>query len=309
MLLEYAVEPKAIGSSWHNYRYLIEKFGFDRGRLISLFPKKSWLREVYESAADMSALERSKLEVSLRQAKHTKFIDNKRVYSPALGDWYANALNQHSSYPFHAVIAEANPSAHNVVLIASDIDELTPLMTAHHTRLVPRTGDSLALAMQAFLQSAQTVLIVDRFFDIRSAQYRETLKACLSTVSVKGSPKVQFEIHCADHDSRPSADIIERDAGRWLNGVIPNGMSIILHFWKEKVGGEDFHARHLLTDVGGMIVESGFAAEGAHQNVELALLTPELCKSCLSSFARHAAVYELVEPVLEIFSDGIVKRV
>lgn len=39
MLHEYAVEPQAIGSSWERFRYVIEKFGFDRGRLISQFPK------------------------------------------------------------------------------------------------------------------------------------------------------------------------------------------------------------------------------------------------------------------------------
>ena len=45
MLQEYAVEPAAIGSDWQTFRYLIEKFGFDQGRLISQFPKH-WFREV-----------------------------------------------------------------------------------------------------------------------------------------------------------------------------------------------------------------------------------------------------------------------
>ena len=31
MLHEYAVEPEAIGSDWKTFRYLLEKFGFDRG--------------------------------------------------------------------------------------------------------------------------------------------------------------------------------------------------------------------------------------------------------------------------------------
>ena len=39
MLFEYAVEPRAIGSNWKDFKYLIEKFGFDRGRLISRFQK------------------------------------------------------------------------------------------------------------------------------------------------------------------------------------------------------------------------------------------------------------------------------
>jgi hypothetical protein len=34
--------------------------------------------------------------------------------------------------------------------------------------------------------------------------------------------------------------------------------------WSERAGGADFHVRYLLTDVGGMNVEAGFSAVGAH---------------------------------------------
>jgi hypothetical protein len=47
MLYEYAVEPRAIGSNWETFRYVIEKFGFDKGRLISDFPHSKWCDEVY----------------------------------------------------------------------------------------------------------------------------------------------------------------------------------------------------------------------------------------------------------------------
>jgi hypothetical protein len=40
MFYEYAIEPRAIGSSWATFRYIIEKFGFDKGRLISEFPRR-----------------------------------------------------------------------------------------------------------------------------------------------------------------------------------------------------------------------------------------------------------------------------
>ncbi len=43
MLYEYAVEPQAIGANWQTLRYIVEKFGFDRGRLISDFPEH-WSR-------------------------------------------------------------------------------------------------------------------------------------------------------------------------------------------------------------------------------------------------------------------------
>jgi hypothetical protein len=75
-----------------------------------------------------------------------------------------------------------------------------------------------------------------------------------------------------------------------------------------RLRGADFHARYLLTDVGGMSVDAGFSAEGAHQKVQLGLLSLDFAQKKLSAFARNSVVYELVGPVLEIRSDGSVRR-
>jgi hypothetical protein len=56
MLLEYAVEPQAIGLSWQTFLYLIEKFGFDRGRLISRLPDK-WKKKVTPAAKEAGVTE------------------------------------------------------------------------------------------------------------------------------------------------------------------------------------------------------------------------------------------------------------
>jgi hypothetical protein len=84
MFFEYAVEPKAIGCSWNDFRYLIEKFGFDRGRLISRFPKK-WEREVIESAqqSGMKDVRLKTLVEKLQKAKAEALIDSSRNYDPS----------------------------------------------------------------------------------------------------------------------------------------------------------------------------------------------------------------------------------
>jgi hypothetical protein len=38
-------------------------------------------------------------------------------------------------------------------------------------------------------------------------------------------------------------DAIKREAIKQFAGMIPNGMSISIVRWREKQGGEDFHAR------------------------------------------------------------------
>lgn len=308
MLFEYAVEPQAIGSSWQNFRYLIEKFGFDRGRLISRFPGK-WEREVYAAAAQMKPTERARLEIALQQAKQSKFIRSGRSYDPALGTWFQNAITQHALSPFHAIIAEQNPAAVAGVVTIDEADEHHPLMVSAHIWEVQRVGTALAAAMRPLLTSAKTVLFVDRFFDISKAPYQETLKACLDVIKTSGVAGVRCEIHYCDHDTRPPPEFVEREANRWIRGVLPAGMSIVLFSWKEQQGGADFHARYLLTDVGGMNVEAGFSAEGAHQKVQLGLLSIDLAQDRLSALERNSTVYDLVEPVLEVRSDGSVRRV
>jgi len=309
MLFEYAVEPKAIGSNWKDFKYLIEKFGFDRGRLISRFPKK-WERDVIEVAqqSGMGDVRLKSLVSRLQQAKTTALISSRRDYDPSVGDWLENALRQQQVQPFHAIIASENRGSRAYILVADEIDETDPLMVAPTNWEVPRVGADLAAAMAPLLRSSKDVLFVDRFFNLEDARYKETLKASLAIMASSGIADVRCEIHYVEHDKRPPLALVERHAGRWLAGVIPAGMSIKLFGWKEKVGGADFHARFLLTDRGGMNVEAGFSAEGPHQKVFLALLEEQICQMKMAAFARGATQYDLVEPVLEIFSDGVVKR-
>lgn len=307
MLFEYAVEPQAISSSWQNFRYLIEKFGFDRGRLISQYPK-AWFREVYDASAAMKPVERKRLEESLNRAKKSKVVRSGRSYDQALGGWLPNAFAQQNAAPFHAIIAEQNPLDHPQVLTVDDVDDDHPLMVAPHTWDVDRVGVAIAGAMRSLLTSATTVLFVDRFFDISKARYQETLKACLEVIHASGGVGVRCEIHFCDHDKRPPPEFIESEAHKWILGVLPVGMSIALFGWREREGGADFHARYLLTDIGGINVEAGFSSEGAHQKVQLGLLPIALAQSRLSALARNSTAYDLVGPVLEVRSDGTVHR-
>jgi hypothetical protein len=308
MLFEYAVEPLAIGSSWQNFRYLIEKFGFDRGRLISQFPK-AWFREVYTASAAMKPVERARLEIALNMAKQSKVIRSGRPYDPALGTWLQNAVAQNAVSPFHAIITEQNPTAIAGVVTVDDVDENHPLMVSPHTWEVERVGTAIAEALRPLLTYSKTVLFVDRFFDISKRSYQETLKACLDVVQASGAVAVRYEIHFCDHDSRPPAELVEREAHKWMRGVLPAGISVTLFSWRERAGGADFHARYLLTEVGGVNLEAGFSAEGAHQQVQLGLLSSDLAKSRLEALSRTSTVYELVGPILEIRSDGSVSRV
>lgn len=67
------------------------------------------------------------------------------------------------------------------------------------------------------------------------------------------------------------------------------------------------HARYLLTDRGGLSVEAGFSAVEPHQNVDLHLLTAQLCEAKRRAFA-DGATYRQEGPVLTIHPDCQVTR-
>ncbi len=310
MLYEYAVEPKAIGASWDSFRSLISLFGFDRGRLISRFPK-TWERKVIEAAeaSGMRDVKLLSLKNRLQKAKTGMLIRTGRKYDPAAGDWLDNAIRQHSLDPFRAIIATENREDKDFILIADDIDDEIQLMEASSSREVPRTGKDLAEAMSLLLKFAKEVLFIDRYFDLENDRYKETLKELLSVIAENSLHNVCCEIHFHDHRERPSIDYVEQNAGNWLAGVIPGGMSVKIYVWQEKEYGADFHARFLLTDIGGISVDAGFSAEGSHQEVLLTLLDYERCQKKLAAFRYDSKDYELIRPVLEIFSDGKVRRI
>lgn len=307
MLFEYAVEPQAIGSSWQTFLYLIEKFGFDRGRLISRLPGK-WEKKVIQAAkeAGVSDIRMASIVERLKNARSV-VVQFGRPYD-ADRTWLDNALAEHDHTPFHAIIARENTSGHAAVLRTADIDEQHALMAAAQDRAVPRDHESIASALRSFLRSSSRVLFVDPFFDPFNARYKSTLRECLAFIKAD-NPAAACEIHFRYHDNKPTTVELEKDAAAIFRGVIPEGLAVTIFCWREKNGGADFHARYLLTDRGGVGIDAGFSAEGGHQTTDMHLMSISLSQARLASFARDAIDFELVEPILEVRSDGSAHRI
>lgn len=307
MLFEYAVEPQAIGSSWQNFRYLIEKFGFDRGRLISRLPSK-WEKSVIKAAkeAGVPDIKMASIVERLRGAK-LSVIDYGRSYNSERS-WIDNALIEHNRAPFHAIIAQHSLAGNAAVLPVGDIDEQQPYMAVAQCRAVPRESVSIAEALSGFLRASSRIVFVDPFFDPYNARYKSTLRACLNVVKKK-NPSATCEIHYRYHDNKPANTELEKEAAKLFIGVIPDDLVVSVYCWRQKKGGADFHARYLLTDRGGVSVDAGFSAEGGHQTTDMHLLSGEMTQTRLAAFARDAFDFELIEPVLEIRSDGSTRRI
>ena len=94
MLSEYAVDRAAIGANWRTFKDLIDRFGADRGRLISRLPAK-WEKKVIQAARDAGVPDVRMTDIveRLRNSKH-KVVDFNRTYDHE-ADWIDNALREH----------------------------------------------------------------------------------------------------------------------------------------------------------------------------------------------------------------------
>lgn len=308
MLYEYAVEPSAIGRDWATFRYLIEKFGFDKGRLIAWFPG-SWDRDVWMAAkaSGMGQVKLKSVEDRLARAKGSGLYRRGRRYDTGLGDWTSNALSQHAVVPFRAILVSESVPENGLTLRADEIDESMPLFMAETSWETARTPAGIANAVGPLISAAKEIMIVDPYFDLRNpnrVDYCGPLQHMMNYMSMCGVKSRSIQLHFATHGSRPNQQFIIQNAGRWVQGMMPEGFSLELFEWCQRPNGAHFHDRFVLCDCGGISLGAGFGAVGAHQNVGFTLLSIEDVMNKSARLRLETCAYDLVQPVIKIDHHG-----
>ena len=305
MLSEYAVEPTTIGADWSTFLYLIEKFGADKGRLISRLPSK-WERRVIKAATDagVPSIKIHSIVERLHGAKH-KIGNFNRVYSHETS-WIDNAVREHGEKPFRAIISSVGATLCAEALPPDDCSDEHPLFSAPISRDVVRTADHIARAIYLFGVVTDEIDIVDPYFDLRPAKgnYIDTLAALLAKLaSAAPTPKL-IRVHFRSHESRPPSEILARDATAHTNGFLPPGYCLELYEWSEVSGGEDLHDRFFLTEFGGLMIGAGLSAEGPAETATFTLLDVEHAQRLRNRFSATSTVYNKVGSVVRINADG-----
>lgn len=304
MLYEYAVDPKTVGASWENFRYLIEKFGFDKGRLISWFPG-SWCREVFDTAkaSDMKTIQLQRVIEKLSRAERYALVRNNRRYRPDLGSWLPNALSQHHENPFRAIITSENPIGLDVVLLIDDLDEQHPLFSTDVSWAAPRSARGIAQDLRLFLVASKEIVIIDPFIDLRNhgADYTGPLREMFSVMTSAGRTSVKIELHFRTHATRPPIQLVQRDARKWLDGVIPDGCMVELYEWQEDLR---LHDRAVVSERGGIGSGAGFGTLAVEAELNFSLMATNDCIERMKLHRPENNLLKLAQPVVRVLSDG-----
>lgn len=305
MLSEYAVEPAAIGADWKTFLFLIEKFGVDKGRLISRLPSK-WEKKVIQEAKASGVPDIRMASIVERLSRSRfKMADFGRSYNPD-ADWIENAVREHGRRPFRAIIYRdgAKPCAES--LVPDDCSDESVLFGAPISRDVARTANEIADALLVLSVVAREIDIVDPFFDLRPAKgdYIGPLAALLAKLAVAASAAKVIRVHFRSHVSRPPDHILARDAPAQTNGILPPGFILELYEWAAIPGGEDFHDRYFLTEVGGLMIGAGLSAQGPAETAAFTLLDAGHAQRLRGRFSMTSTVYARVGSAVRIDAKG-----
>ena len=172
MLQEFAVDPATL-SSWQSYRYMVEKFGVENGRLIAKFPR-FWQQLVYQHCAGCKDVDEKKRIVESLTQIELKILDRRRPYGTA-PSWLLNAEAEHREREVPRDHRRGESRNLPDVKVSEELSENDECFVAVRERMIPRTVPAMAACVERLLQGSKEVLLVDPHFDPDRRRFTSTL--------------------------------------------------------------------------------------------------------------------------------------
>ncbi len=180
MIKEYALQPDLL-SSWQVFRYLFDKFGSGRGRVIARYPRR-WARMVYDSLGHCKPVEKQRIVEGLIRLKPALYPRH-HEWDRDKG-WLDNAIEEHAKRSFCAIIAQDNPNGIAAVIREADLDEADePRWQAERQRRIERTATEMAACAEPLLRNAKHIQFIDPHFNPQAQRFKRPLQAFLQIVA------------------------------------------------------------------------------------------------------------------------------
>jgi hypothetical protein len=296
MLKEYALQPELL-SSWPVFRYLSDKFGYGRGRVIARYPKR-WEKMVYDALGNCMPMEKQKIVEGLVRLKPALY-PRPHEWDKDKG-WLDNAIEEHTKRAFCAIIAQYNPNGVAAIIRESDLDEgEEPRWKAERQRHIERTDTAMAGCADLLLRYAREILFIEPHFNPQLQRFMRPLKAFLQIVATRPSyiPVRRIEIHTG-HKTVGAKAFFDTVCTNLLPSIIPRGIKIRLIRWDQ----DYLHNRFILTENGGLKFAIGLDDhnDSARKHDIVDLLEPEPYAKTWQEYQRGSPRFPLMEDDLII---------
>lgn len=316
MHLEYAVDPDAIGKDWSTFKDLFDRFGTDKGRLISRFPKK-WAKMVIDAAVAAKVPDADKARIIERLKMETRYkaVRSRRNYDTDK-KWICNALREHDSESFRAIICNSGAKGCNEALPPKFVYDAQPLMVARRNKYVSNISELVEALLPIALVSNE-IDLVDRYFDYPGkgkgkgkgkyeSKYIKLVKLLFAELEKSPTSPKTIRVHYATDKSRPSVEQLAFEWNEIAGKIVPKKRNLELYGWSKLLYGERedereyFHDRFFLTDIGGIQSGIGFGVQPAL----LSLMDIDVVQKLRGRFVPGSNFYPSAEEKVAIDCEG-----
>jgi hypothetical protein len=260
-----------------------------RGRAIAKFPI-NWSAEVSKQIASLAPMQRKRLMTWLEEVK--PFSDCKRHHDSEC-NWLANAKShQGNAGTSYRAILSTESDAETRVLNIRGLEDSDEHWRVDSQAVIPRKNREIAEACKFFMLHANKIILVEPYFDPGDEHKRRTLTAILQTLPKRAGGKPEIELHTYKN---PKFNLkFSEDFESEVPGCIPKGFTVNGFLWEKIEGGERFHRRYVLTDIGGMYFEGGLDSGQAGETTDVALLEPTLNRERKKDYHPMSTKFNLV---------------
>lgn len=294
MFYEYALDPQVV-STWgerDNYRFFKREFEFGRGRLVSRYPKK-WIKKVWEHAKPKSDIEQKRLEILLKGLGEIMVKRVNPQWDGSGSDWLKNALVEHKRFPFHAILAQENHRGPQVITEDEVVDQ-HELWDLPHDMPVKREANEMARAISGLLTYSKWIKFIDPYISKAKREYKRSISAFLKILAGQRPVGPPFSVELHAKPCGVSKDFL----CDFYSKIIPPDLKVTLFLWNEKPGGQKFHNRYILGDIGGVAFGHGLDEGRGCEMDYLTRLGEEQYDLCCKQYNRNSVFFDLIEDPL-----------
>jgi len=305
MIYEYAIEP-ALAVAWAKHRnefeYYYEKFGLGQPKIMSEFPKfKNWRRQFKRAAAGAQDFELQRITALFSLLMERRIHRDGFSYDGTVS-WLENAETEHKRCLFQAILSSENPRNYQSVLSPESV-KTSLLWKTEEQDYCPRTSDDMAQLVSPMLSNCLELYFIDPHFGPENPRHRRPLEAFLNEMAVNRCGKRLpscIEIHTSN---KADSGFFKDTCQEKLPGIVPSGYRVRLKRWVERPGGEKFHQRFILTDIGGVEVDPGLDDGQEGESFKVMLLKRKMFEK---QWADHIAApaFDLAEDSVEIVGEA-----
>jgi len=317
VIYDFALEPELVATWWDPKVWypVRSQMGLGTRRVPCIFPSASWKKLVMgalqksipeeEMARWQSA--RKKMDILLQHLHQNAARRSGRCAETE--SWLDAAVREHEEFPFGGILVGTTGLVHtHVVAVDKLADDEHPAWSPPAPPVV-RQALQLAAALAPLLRSAHELRFVDPYFDADDPTFFEPMKAYLEVAQKRrtvGDLRIQIHFTIGSQQVAQQSRIertllndetVARErlasAERKLSPVLDRRVAARVFAWGRDASGQGMHNRYVLSDLGGVAVQTGLDQDsrGSRRTDDLTVLSKEQYGARWAEFAPEGTTY------------------